>query len=95
MANVCEVTGKRRLVGNTVSHANNKNKMRQHPNIQEKTFFVPELNNRIRLKVSSSGIRLIDKRGGLAQFVKGADPATLSPRLRKLRKALTKSRAAA
>ncbi|MBI2343960.1 MAG: 50S ribosomal protein L28 [Deltaproteobacteria bacterium] len=92
MANVCEITGKRRLSGNTVSHANNRHRMVQHPNIQERAFFVPELKVRIRLRLSRAGLRLIDKSGGLARYVRQTDPTELSPALRQLRKALTKPR---
>ncbi len=88
MANVCEVTGKRRKAGNTVSHANNKNRMVQHPNVQERAIFVPELGIRFSLKLSTSGLRTLTKVGGLAAFVKSKTPEELSPRLRKLRKAL-------
>lgn len=90
MANTCDITGKRWLAGNTVSHANNRARMRQNPNIQQRAFFVPELGSRITLKVSQAGLRTVDKRGGLAAFVRGEDAATLSPKLRQLRKTLLK-----
>lgn len=90
MANTCDITGKRWLAGNTVSHANNRARMRQNPNIQQRAFFVPEIGCRLTLKVSQAGLRTIDKKGGLAAFVRGADATTLSPKLRQLRKTLTK-----
>lgn len=90
MACICEITGKRGLSGNTVSHANNKSRMKQYPNIQKRSFFIPELKVRFRVKVSNHGLRLLDKRGGLAQFVRSATMATLSPRLRRLRRSLEK-----
>lgn len=88
MANICEITGKRKLRGNRVSHANNKSIHFQQPNIQHRAVFIPELGTTYRLKVSTSGLRTLDKVGGLSRFVVRADPETLSPRLRQLRKVL-------
>lgn len=63
MSRVCQVTGKRPITGNNVSHANNKTKRRFLPNIQHKRFWVEEENRFVTLKVSTRGIRIIDKRG--------------------------------
>jgi large subunit ribosomal protein L28 len=63
MSRVCQVTGKRPMTGNTVSHANNKTKRRFLPNIQNRRFWVPEENRFVSLKVSTRGIRIIDKLG--------------------------------
>jgi len=63
MSKVCQVTGKRPLVGNNVSHANNKTKTRSLPNIQTHRYWVPSLNRFVRLRVSTHGIRIINKRG--------------------------------
>ncbi|SUO96576.1 50S ribosomal protein L28 [Suttonella indologenes] len=63
MSRICQVTGKRPLVGNTVSHANNKAKRRFLPNIQEHRFWVESENRFVKLKVSANGMRIIDKRG--------------------------------
>jgi len=62
----------------------------QQPNIQKRHLYIPELNQKIKLNVSTSGLRLLDKVGGLSQFVIKADPETLSPNLRKIRKTLVK-----
>lgn len=59
----CELTGKKRLVGNNVSHANNRTKMAQEPNVQRKRFFVPELDRWVTLNVSTRAMRTIDKIG--------------------------------
>lgn len=69
MSRKCAVTGKRPLTGCNVSHANNKTKRRQLPNLQKKRIFVPELGRSIRLKVSTSTLRSIDKTG-LSAFLK-------------------------
>jgi len=63
MARVCQVTGKRPMVGNNVSHANNKTKRRFLPNLQYRRFWVEGENRWVRLRVSNSGRRLIDKVG--------------------------------
>ena len=63
MAKVCQVTGKGPMVGNNVSHANNKTKRRFLPNLQYRRFFVETENRWVRLRVSSAGLRIIDKKG--------------------------------
>ena len=63
MAQVCQVTGKGPMVGNNVSHANNKSKRRFMPNLQYRRFFVESENRWLRLRVSSAGLRIIDKKG--------------------------------
>lgn len=63
MSRVCQVTGKRPTTGNNVSHANNKTKRRFLPNIQERRFWVDEENRFVTLKVSTRGMRTIDKKG--------------------------------
>jgi large subunit ribosomal protein L28 len=63
MARVCQVTGKRPMVGNHVSHANNKTKRRFLPNLQVRRFWVEGENRWVRIRVSGAGLRLIDKLG--------------------------------
>jgi large subunit ribosomal protein L28 len=63
MAKVCQVTGKGPMVGNNVSHANNKTKRRFLPNLQYRRFYVESENRWVRLRVSSAGLRIIDKNG--------------------------------
>jgi large subunit ribosomal protein L28 len=63
MSRVCQVTDKGPMVGNNVSHANNKTKRRFLPNLQTHRFWVASENRWIRLRVSSHGLRIIDKRG--------------------------------
>jgi large subunit ribosomal protein L28 len=63
MARVCQVTGKKPMVGNNVSHANNKTKRRFLPNLQYRRFWVESENRWVRLRVSSAALRLIDKKG--------------------------------
>jgi len=63
MSRICEVTGKRPMVGNNVSHANNKTKRRFNPNLQEHRFWLENEKRFVRLRVSAKGMRIIDKRG--------------------------------
>ena len=63
MAKICKITGKRPLVANNVSKANNKNKRRQLPNLQNKKIFVPELGKSVKIKVSTNALKSIDKEG--------------------------------
>ncbi|MEO0321393.1 MAG: 50S ribosomal protein L28 [Myxococcota bacterium] len=63
MSKVCQVTGKGVMVGNRVSHSNRKTKRRLLPNLQTHRFWVPSENRFVKLKLSTAGIREIDKRG--------------------------------
>jgi large subunit ribosomal protein L28 len=63
MSRICQVTGKGPMSGNNVSHANNKTKRRFLPNLHIHRFWVPSENRWVRLRLSSQGIRLIDKLG--------------------------------
>ncbi|MCW8870677.1 MAG: 50S ribosomal protein L28 [Proteobacteria bacterium] len=63
MSRVCQVTGKRTVMGNNVSHAMNKTRRRFLPNIQTHRFWVESENRWVRLRVSSKGMRVIDKKG--------------------------------
>ena len=70
MAQVCDLTGKRRLVGNKVSHAKNRSKMTQKPNLQSKKIFDPETGRTLRLRLSASALRTLDKVGSLSKFLR-------------------------
>lgn len=63
MARVCQVTGKKPVSGNRVSHANNKTKRRFLPNLQQRRFFVESENRWVSLRLSRAGLRTIDKLG--------------------------------
>lgn len=63
MARVCQVTGKAPMVGNNVSHANNKTKRRFMPNLQRRRFWVESENRWVKMRLTNAGLRLIDKVG--------------------------------
>ena len=63
MSRVCQVTGKKPMAGNNVSHANNKTKRRFLPNLHKRRFWVESENRWVKLRVSNKGLRIIDKLG--------------------------------
>lgn len=63
MSKVCEVTGKKPMSGQRVSHANNKTKRKFEPNLHEHKFWVPSENRFVKLRVSAAGMKTINKKG--------------------------------
>jgi len=63
MSRICQITGKRPLMGNNVSHANNKTRRRFLPNLHNRKFWVESENRWVKLRISHEGLRLIDKHG--------------------------------
>ena len=63
MSRICQITGKKSLVGNSVSHSNIKTKRRFNANLQDKRFYIPEEKKWITLRVSTHGIKIINRRG--------------------------------
>lgn len=63
MSRICEITGKKVITGNHVSHSNIKTKRKFYPNLHTKKFFVPETEEWVTLKVSAKGLKIIDKKG--------------------------------
>ena len=63
MSRVCDVTGKKPMFGNNVSHAHNKSRRRFNINLQKKKFWLPDENRYVTLRVSTKGMRVIDKKG--------------------------------
>ena len=63
MSRICQITGKKVMVGNNVSHAKNRSKRKFYPNLQTKKFFIPETCETVILKVSVNALRTIDKKG--------------------------------
>jgi large subunit ribosomal protein L28 len=86
MSRRCEITGKGPLVGNKVSHANNKTKRRWLPNLQEASFFSSGLKRNVTLTCSTQGIRTVEHKGGIDSFLLGTAPTKLPLHLRKIRK---------
>ncbi|MEE4120628.1 50S ribosomal protein L28 [Rhodovulum sp. 12E13] len=93
MSRVCELTGKGPMVGNNVSHANNKTKRRFLPNLQDVTLISDTLGRSVRLRIASSALRTVDHRGGLDAFLARAKDDDLSPRALKLKREIEKAQA--
>lgn len=86
MARRCELTGKGVMVGNNVSHANNRTKRRFMPNLVDVTLISEALDRRVKLRVAASALRTVEHQGGLDKFLLAADEAGLSERMRRLKR---------
>jgi large subunit ribosomal protein L28 len=95
MSRVCELTGKGPMVGNNVSHANNKTKRRYLPNLNDVTLTSEQLGRSFKLRISAHALRSVDHRGGLDKFLAKAKDVELSDRALKIKKEIAKAQAAA
>ncbi len=95
MSRRCELTGKTLLVGNNVSHANNKTKRVFRPNLQVISLASDSLGQVYKLKICMSALRTIDRTGGLDAYLLKAKDATLSTRALRLKRLIVKKTAAA
>jgi large subunit ribosomal protein L28 len=73
MSRVCQITGKKVMSGNNVSHAKNRTKRKFYPNLQTKKFYIPEEDKWITLKVSANALRTINKKGISAVLTKAKE----------------------
>lgn len=94
MSRRCELTGKGPMVGNNVSHANNKSKRRFLPNLNEVSLTSDALGETHKLRISASALRSVDHRGGLDAFLAKADDAELSSKALKIKRDIAKAQAA-
>jgi large subunit ribosomal protein L28 len=90
MSRICELTGKGRLVGNNVSHANNKTKRTYLPNLQNVTLISDALGRSIKLRVSTNGLRSVEHVGGLDNWLRKTSEDKLSLNARRLKRELAK-----
>ena len=88
MSKKCELTGKIPLKGHKVGHANNKTKRRFLPNLKKVKFTSEILKRNLRINVSNSAVRSVDKKGSFDQFLKDVKNKNLSPRLKKIKKTI-------
>jgi large subunit ribosomal protein L28 len=95
MSRICELTGKGRLVGNNVSHANNKTKRTFLPNLQNVTLLSDVLERSVRLRVSTHGLRSVEHNGGLDNWLVKTNDDKLSLRARRLKRDIVKKRSTA
>jgi large subunit ribosomal protein L28 len=94
MARRCTLTGKGVLIGNNVSHANNRTKRRFLPNLRARRLYSETLGESIRLRISSHGLRTVERRGGLDGFLLDARDADLTSELRRLKRRIASAREA-
>lgn len=87
---MCELTGKRPVVKNLVSHSNIKTKRVVQPNVQKRRLFSQALGELVTLRVATSAIRSMEHVGGLDRFILRQDEALLSPRAKTVRKSIVK-----
>ena len=92
MSRRCELTGKGVMVGNNVSHANNKTKRRFMPNLNEVSLTSEALGQTHRFRISASALRSVDHRGGLDDFLAAAADADLSTKALRLKRDIAKAR---
>ena len=90
MSKKCELTGKKAMSGNNVSHAKNRTKRKFLPNLNNVTLTSEVLGRDFQLKVSASALRTIDKVGGLDPFLKKSAVNNLSPNAMKIKKDIEK-----
>ena len=95
MSRICELTGKGRLVGNNVSHANNKTKRTFLPNLQNVTLISDSLERSVRLRVSTHGLRSVEHNGGLDTWLVKTSDDKLSLKARRLKRDVVKKLAVA
>ena len=95
MSRVCELTGKKPMVGHTVSHSNIKTKRRFLPNLLNVTLISDALGRSVRLRISANALKTVDHRGGLDTFLLKAKDELLAPKARELKRQIVKKQAAA
>ena len=86
MSRICELTGKGRMVGNNVSHANNKTKRTFLPNLQNVTLMSDTMGESVKLRVSTHGLRSVEHVGGLDNWLVKTTDDKLSLRARRLKR---------
>ena len=86
MSMKCDLTGKMYQSGNNVSHAKNRTRRRFLPNLQNISFMSEKLGKRIQLRVATSTIRTVEKKGGLDEFLVNTSNTKLPPQALKLKK---------
>jgi large subunit ribosomal protein L28 len=95
MARRCDFTGKGVQTGNNVSHANNRTRRRFLPNLQRASLMSDALGEAVRLRLTTSAIRTIEKRGGLDAFLLSTPTAKLGKMARDLKRRVEKAKASA
>jgi large subunit ribosomal protein L28 len=90
MSRTCELTGKKPMVGHTVSHSNIKTKRRYLPNLVDVTVHSDAMGQSYSARISAAALRSVDKRGGLDAYLAKAKDEQLSPRMLKIKREIAK-----
>jgi large subunit ribosomal protein L28 len=94
MARVCEITGKKVMSGNNVSHANNRTRRTFAPNLQETSFVSDTLGEKVRMRVTAAGLRTVEKNGGIDAFLASTADRKLPLAARQVKRRMEKAKAA-
>ena len=91
MSRICDLTGKGVAAGNNVAHSNTKTKRRFEPNLQNVTLASEALGRKLSLRIATSTLRSVQKRGGLDAFLLATDDTKLPPRARRLKRSIQRA----
>ena len=92
MARRCQLTGKGVMAGNNVSHAHNKTRRRFLPNLQSKVLLSDSLGRGIRLRITASTLRTVERKGGLDKFLISTPDSKLTDEARKIKRRVVKAK---
>ena len=90
MSKVCEISGKKPMSGNNVSHANNRTKRRFIPNLQNVSLYSDKLGKKLKFRIATSTLRTVEKYGGIDSFLLNAFSENLSSIAKKYKKSISK-----
>ena len=90
MSNTCEITGKKAMTGNNVSHAKNRTKRRFLPNLQNVKFYSESLKKNLNLKITVRTMRTVEKNGGIDSYLLKKNNRYLAPEAQKIKRSILK-----
>ena len=93
MSKICDLTGKGVVAGNNIAHSNTKTKRRFQPNLQNVTLLSETLGRKLSLRIATSTLRTVQKRGGLDAFLLATDDAKLPPRALRIKRSIQQTHA--
>jgi len=93
MSKICDLTGKGVVAGNNIAHSNTKTKRRFRPNLQNVTLLSEALGRKLSLRIATSTLRTVQKRGGLDAFLLATDDAKLPPRALRIKRSIQQTHA--
>jgi large subunit ribosomal protein L28 len=91
MSRICDLTGKGVVAGNNIAHSNTKTKRRFQPNLQNVTLASEALGRKLSLRIATSTLRTVQKRGGLDAFLLATDDAKLPPQALRIKRSIQRA----